>query len=85
MPIPLHDPDHLNAMNRHPDHDPKNEHIMQFFEYAHLDSDRQAVSAPFGALAHGIVENVPRNPERTAALRKLLEAKDCAVRARFAK
>jgi len=39
------------------------------------------VSAPFGELAHHVVEALPRNPERTMALRKLLEAKDCAVRA----
>jgi hypothetical protein len=39
------------------------------------------VSAPFGVLAKQVVENLPRNPERTVALRKLLEAKDAAVRA----
>jgi hypothetical protein len=38
-------------------------------------------SRPFGHLARLIVTTVPRNPERTVALRKLLEAKDCAVRA----
>ena len=32
-----------------------------------------------------IVENLPRNPERTVALRKLLEAKDAAVRAAVAR
>jgi hypothetical protein len=32
-------------------------------------------------LASDIVAHLPRNPERTVALRKLLEAKDCAVRA----
>jgi hypothetical protein len=42
----------------------------------------QSVSAPFATLAHHIVSStIPRNPERTVALRKLLEAKDCAVRA----
>ena len=55
------------------------------------------VSKPFCDLAHAIVKGdtvpesgtvsfgkgggLPRNPERTVALRKLLEAKDCAVRA----
>lgn len=35
----------------------------------------------FRALASRVHANLPRNPERTAALRKLLEARDCAVRA----
>lgn len=61
------------------------EHIMQFFAYSHLPEHLQAVSAPFGQLAEKIVETLPRNPERTAALRKLLEAKDAAVRALVAK
>ena len=61
------------------------EHILQFFAYAHLPGHLQAVSAPFGALAEQIVATLPRNPERTVALRKLLESKDAAVRALVAK
>ena len=61
------------------------EHILQFFAYEHLPQHLQDVSRPFGLLAATIVENLPRNPERTAALRKLLEAKDAAVRALVAK
>lgn len=61
------------------------EPIMQFFAYEHLPADKQAVSKPFGELAHLIVSTLPRNPERTVALRKLLESKDAAVRASFAK
>ena len=57
------------------------EHIAQFFEFSHLPAHLQAVSRPFGELAERIVETLPRNPERTVALRKLLEAKDAAVRA----
>ncbi len=57
------------------------EPIMQFFEYGHLPPHLQAVSAPFSHLAKELVVALPRNPERTTALRKLLEAKDCAVRA----
>lgn len=57
------------------------EPMLQFFDYAHLPPHLQEVSGPFSALAHTIVASLPRNPERTAALRKLLEAKDCAVRA----
>jgi hypothetical protein len=61
------------------------EHIMQFFAYAHLPEHLQQVSLPFAVLADRIVGELPRNSERTVALRKLLEAKDAAVRARLAK
>lgn len=59
------------------------EYLMQFFKYAHLPESLQVISKPFGELAQQIVETVPHNPERTVALRKLLEAKDCAVRAQL--
>jgi hypothetical protein len=61
------------------------EHIMQFFGYSQLPAHLQDVSKPFGELAQHIVNTIPRNPERTVALRKLLEAKDAAVRAALAK
>lgn len=63
------------------------EPILQFFAYEHLPPHLQTVSKPFCELAHSLVkgsasfDGVPRNPERTVALRKLLEAKDAAVRA----
>jgi hypothetical protein len=57
------------------------EPLLQFFAYEHLPDRLQAVSRPFGDLARQIVGTLPRNPERTVALRKLLESKDCAVRA----
>jgi hypothetical protein len=59
------------------------EHIMQFFRYDHLPERLQSVSKPFATLAD-FVMSLPRNPERTVALRKLLEAKDAAVRAALA-
>jgi hypothetical protein len=61
------------------------EHIMQFFAYEHLPANLQAVSKPFGDLARVLINTLPRNPERTVALRKLLEGKDAAVRALLAK
>lgn len=61
------------------------EHIMQFFTFEHLPPNLQEHSRPFAEMAQRIVDTVPRNPERTVALRKLLEAKDAAVRARLAK
>jgi hypothetical protein len=54
---------------------------LQFFAYKHLPEHLQVVSQPFGDFAEIIVDTLPDNPERTMALRKLLEAKDCAVRA----
>ncbi len=61
------------------------EHILQFFAYAHLPAHLAEVSKPFAVMAHVIVDTLPRNPERTVALRKLLESKDAAVRAKLAK
>lgn len=61
------------------------EHILQFFTYEHLPPELQEISAPFCKAAHQLVEILPRNPERSVALRKLLEAKDAAVRAKLAK
>lgn len=57
------------------------EPILQFFQYNHLPVRLQSISAPFAIIARQMSEMLPRNPERTTALRKLLEAKDCAVRA----
>jgi hypothetical protein len=61
------------------------EPLLQFFAYEHLPEHLQEHSKPFGDLARRLVETLPRNPERTMALRKLLEAKDCAVRAKLFK
>jgi hypothetical protein len=57
------------------------ERMLQYFKYEHLPPALQAISKPFGDLAVHIVHTLPPNPERTVALRKLVEAKDCAVRA----
>jgi hypothetical protein len=57
------------------------DYLMQFFGYEHLRPELQAVSKPFCELANHVLTTLPQNPERTVALRKLLEAKDCAVRA----
>lgn len=55
--------------------------ILYFFHYTHLPAALQSASAPFCGLALHIIATLPRNEERTVALRKLLEAKDAAVRA----
>lgn len=59
--------------------------MLQFFAYSHLPPHLQEISKPFGDLAQQIVETLPANAERTAGLRKLLEAKDCIVRAKLYK
>lgn len=59
------------------------EPMMQLFRYDHLPPHLQAISQPFHDLAAQLVELLPRNPERSMALRKLREAKDCAVTAKF--
>lgn len=61
------------------------DNLLQFFAYEHLPAHLQEHSKPFADLAHKLCETLPSNPERTTALRKLLEAKDCAVRARLFK
>jgi hypothetical protein len=59
--------------------------LMQFFSYAHLPDRLQDTSRAFSELAVYIENTLPNNPEKTVALRKLLEAKDCAVRANIFK
>lgn len=57
------------------------EHVLKFFKYDHLPERLQAISKPFADLALQVAERAPQNQETTVALRKLLEAKDAAVRA----
>lgn len=59
------------------------EYLTQFFAYEHLPEKLQVISKPFGELARQIVATLPPNEERATAMRKLLEAKDCAVRAQL--
>jgi hypothetical protein len=58
------------------------EPLLQFFETDHLRSDLAEIAAPFRDLAQ-VVAALPRNPERTVALRHLLDAKTAAVRAKL--
>lgn len=59
---------------------PATEALLRFFVYDHLPPTLQGVSRPFGVLANELAQTYD-GPELTACLRKLLEAKDCAVRA----
>lgn len=56
---------------------------MKHFNYSHLPERLQLVSRPFGELAKIVLDmdrDDPNDPELEVALRKLLEAKDAAVR-----
>ena len=59
------------------------ERMLKWFKYGHLKPPLAEVSKAFGELAAMIVQNIEGGPERTVALRKLLEAKDAAVRAKL--
>jgi hypothetical protein len=62
------------------DYHPNIAHVLQFFAYDHLPERLAEVSAPFGELAERLASGA-ETTETTVALRKLLEAKDAAVRA----
>lgn len=53
---------------------------IKYFAYAHLPERLQAVSKPIGELAEKMEAELPDGPEKSAGMRKLLEAKDCFVR-----
>jgi hypothetical protein len=55
--------------------------IAQFFEYSHLPSRLQEISAPLCEVAEQMIRNCPDSPELTFGLRQLLLAKDAFVRA----
>lgn len=56
--------------------------IMQFFNNSHQSPALSVVSRGFADMAEIILDNLPDCEERSVALRKLLEAKDAAVRAK---
>lgn len=55
--------------------------ILQFFAYQHLPPHLLEVSKQFSQLAEQMVGLLMPSAELSVALRKLLEAKDAAVRA----
>ena len=59
----------------------KRPEILRFFVWEHLPPHLAAVSRPFAEIAHHVADSLPMNAETATALRKLLEAKDAAVRA----
>lgn len=73
--------DRYDATEYVPKHHPGVAHVLRFFAYEHLPHPLRGVSQPFHTLANELADTLPSNPETTVALRKLLESKDCAVRA----
>lgn len=66
-----------SAEGRHP----STQQVARHFTYDHLPPNLKSVSEPCAALAVMMIGKLPDGPELTAGLRKLLEAKDCFVRA----
>lgn len=57
--------------------------IMKYFAYAHLPEPLRSVSRAVSLLADEMDALLPECAEKSAGLRKLLEAKDCFVRAQL--
>jgi hypothetical protein len=55
--------------------------IFRYFKYDHLPEQLQLISKPIADLAEIMLDELPDGPEKAEGLRKLLEAKDCFVRA----
>jgi hypothetical protein len=55
--------------------------VLKFFKFEHLPTHLQTISGPCAEMAFRMADLLPENPELTVGLRKLLEAKDCFVRA----
>lgn len=59
---------------------PEVQRLHGYFAYGHLPAKLQRVSRHFAITADMLLNWLPDSPELTVCLRKLLEAKDCAVR-----
>lgn len=57
--------------------------ILKFFTFAHLPAHLQEPSRAVAMLAEEMNNTLPECAEKSAGLRKLLEAKDCFVRAKL--
>jgi hypothetical protein len=68
------------AMSAWSERHPGVRHFEPLFEYGHLPLDLQEISARFQSVALFLLVSCHDGPELTTALRKLLEAKDAAVR-----
>jgi hypothetical protein len=73
----------LKHSDKQADISPMIDRMLVWFSFDHLPDHLKLVSQPFFVVAHRLCELCEPGPERTVALRKLLEAKDAAVRARL--
>lgn len=61
---------------------PATEQLLQWFTFDHLPQGAvRDTSQMCAILAEDVIDGLPDGPELTTGLRKLLEAKDCFVRA----
>jgi hypothetical protein len=67
------------------DRHPSTQQVAQWFSFDHLGGAARVTSIRFHELAVRLLVDLPDSPELTVALRKLLEAKDAAVRCAVAK
>lgn len=63
---------------------PSVDHLLGLFKMEHLPEDLVPIAGDCAQLEHAMAATLPNNPELTVGLRKLLEAKDCFVRAQVA-
>lgn len=67
----------VNAEGKHP----ATQHLARFFTFDHLRDDLRPPSRACAELAQEMIDTLPDDEELRAGLRKLLESKDCFVRA----
>jgi hypothetical protein len=72
-----------SALNDQPKGDLMANRLMTFFKFEHLPAHLQEPSRSCAELAGKMDESLAESAEKTAGLRKLLEAKDCFVRAKL--
>jgi len=59
------------------------ERTRLFIGYDHVPEKMVDITAPISELAHKMEKLLPDNPQRALGMQKLLEAKDCFMRARL--
>lgn len=73
------------VQDRASNHLTPSQQLLRFFSYAHLPAPLLGISRMCHQLANEMELTLTDGPEKTMGLRKLLEAKDCFVRAALPK
>lgn len=55
-------------------------HYQMLTQYANIPGHQQHIASAFGMLANSLQSYVPEGPEKLVMFRKLLEARDSALR-----